>query len=367
MKKILLLGCDVPGWGGAATVRHLMLERMQRHEVPVASLTLLLDLEEAYCRFVMGENFLDPVGLPDVHLARMESEARGAHPDVAARIQAIAPDLILAFGLLAAHVALRTAPGIPVVLMTMGSQRLQELVEEGVVRDFLDFERAVGRGTRFEVPADGLELEALQGVDLVLVHSPLVRSCFEQFYPEKMGKVLDPTLSVADLVYFEAERFAHLRRPFSERSIDVLFVASHWSRPVKNATMVRDIAARLPSLALHVAGDCGERFANCVHHGVVTTRDEMYRLLGDARVVAVPSSLDAAPGVLFEGAAMGCNVVASRNCGNWELCHADLLVERFTAAEFAERITRGTRRVYADHHDLFRGGYAGVLDAVMLW
>lgn len=366
-RKILLLGCDVPGWGGAATVRHLMLERMQGDGMSVASLTLLLDMEEAYCRYVIGESFLDPRGLPDVHLARMESEVQGAHPDVEARIRTVRPDLILAFGLVAAHVALRSAPGVPVVLMTMGCHRLQELIEEGVVRDFLHFEREMARGTRFEIRPDALEPQAIQGAELVLVHSPLVRSTFESFYPGKMGKVVDETFSVADLVEFEAKRFEHLRRPFSERSIDALFVASHWSRPVKNASMVRAIASRLPSLAIHVAGDCGERFENCTHHHSVTTREEMYALLGDARVVVVPSLLDAAPGVLFEGAAMGANVVTSRNSGNWALCNDDLLVERFTAEGFAERITRATRRPYEDHRDRFRGGYAGIVDAVMSW
>ena len=53
--------------------------------------------------------------------------------------------------------------------------------------------------------------------------------------------------------------------------------------------------------------------------------------------MAVPSGLDAAPGLLFEAAAMGCNVVASRNCGNFEVC-PEAFVCDLSAASFAETI-----------------------------
>ena len=39
--------------------------------------------------------------------------------------------------------------------------------------------------------------------------------------------------------------------------------------------------------------------------------------------MCIRDRIDAAPGILFEGAVMGCNLVASKNCGNWEVCHPD--------------------------------------------
>ncbi len=35
---------------------------------------------------------------------------------------------------------------------------------------------------------------------------------------------------------------------------------------------------------------------------------------------------------------MGANVVASRNCGNWSLCHEQLLVNPPSASRFVSRI-----------------------------
>jgi len=55
---------------------------------------------------------------------------------------------------------------------------------------------------------------------------------------------------------------------------------------------------------------------------------------------------------------MGCNVVASRNCGNWRLCHPDLLLETFTVPEFERRINRSLNRRFAGNMVQFTNGDA---------
>jgi hypothetical protein len=74
--------------------------------------------------------------------------------------------------------------------------------------------------------------------------------------------------------------------------------------------------------------------------------------------------VDASPGVLFEASAMGCNVVASRNCGNWRLCHHELLAPRCEASDFVDRIRRSLTSPHPDGRDRFRGGYVKLLDAL---
>jgi hypothetical protein len=44
---------------------------------------------------------------------------------------------------------------------------------------------------------------------------------------------------------------------------------------------------------------------------------------------------------------MGSNVVASRNCGNWTLCHPALLVQPFSIDAYLERIRRAIDRDYS--------------------
>jgi len=100
----------------------------------------------------------------------------------------------------------------------------------------------------------------------------------------------------------------------------------------------------------------------------VADREAMLSLMGNARTVVCPSRIDAAPGILFEASALGCNVVASRNCGNWELCHPELLVESYGRAEFVAKCGYAITRKLADRMDRFLqpGSYADLVDTLMV-
>jgi hypothetical protein len=80
-----------------------------------------------------------------------------------------------------------------------------------------------------------------------------------------------------------------------------------------------------------------------------------------------PSSFDAAPGILFEASVMGCNVVTSKNCGNWELCNDRLLVSEYTADAFAEAIRHAHTAKFADHMARFldRSSYRSLKDVLL--
>ena len=59
---------------------------------------------------------------------------------------------------------------------------------------------------------------------------------------------------------------------------------------------------------------------------------------------------------------MGCNVVASRNCGNWRLCADHLIPERCAPAPFLDAIEIAVSAPVPDHRALFRGGYRELVD-----
>lgn len=90
--------------------------------------------------------------------------------------------------------------------------------------------------------------------------------------------------------------------------------------------------------------------------------------MGDARTLVCPSTLDSAPGILYEAAAMGCNVVASRNCGNWRLCHSELLVDPFGIGTFVECIARSLTREFESNIDEFlqSNSYVDLLETLMV-
>jgi hypothetical protein len=169
---------------------------------------------------------------------------------------------------------------------------------------------------------------------------------------------------VADIIYAELEPFASLRRPFLERDIDLIFVASSWERPEKNYPLTASIGAQRRDLRLHVVGKAAQpRFA-AAYHGIVTEPAALYALLGRAKTIVCPSLVDAAPGVLFEASAMGCNVVASPNCGNWQLCHPQLLAPQCTLDAFGDPIERSLTAPFPDNRDRFHGGYDALLEVL---
>ena len=92
----------------------------------------------------------------------------------------------------------------------------------------------------------------------------------------------------------------------------------------------------------------------------------MLDLLGSARALVCPSLVDAAPGVLFEAAALGCNVVASKNCGNYGLCHPALLVDPPTLEGFVSRMELARERRYEDRVSDFlgSGSYEDLVDTL---
>ena len=64
---------------------------------------------------------------------------------------------------------------------------------------------------------------------------------------------------------------------------------------------------------------------------------------------------------------MGCNVVASPNCGNWQLCNSRLVAERGTRAEFLSKIELSLGAPFTDNRERFRGGYADLVDTLSVF
>jgi glycosyltransferase involved in cell wall biosynthesis len=186
-----------------------------------------------------------------------------------------------------------------------------------------------------------------------MTHSDVTHRLYHEFFPFHTGKIHPAVIWFAEWIYAEARRYSAAGRPFTARDIDVLFVASSWKRPEKNYGLVGELAARLPFVGLHVVGEAERETPGVTHHGVITSRAQLFDLMGRAKVVVSPSLFDAAPGVLFEASAMGCNIVASPNCGNWRLCHEALRAAVCRAPEFAACITRALSGKLDDNIESF--------------
>jgi len=364
--RILLTCYEIPGWGGAATVCYLLFEKMQKAGMDVSYVNLIYERDAILLRSLFGVRFGNPRNLANVHNCVVPDPLFAAHSNLAQIISDVAPDVIFCFGFIPANLAKLAAPHQPVVFMTAGCTQTRKLIEAGAVRDFMDFQDAVSRGVEFPIQSTW-ERKAVTGCDMILVHSPIVRFAFEHFFPRLKGKIYSRTLSIADLIYEEAEPYRHLARPFDQRDIDVLFIASMWSRPEKNYDMVRTIASHCSALRIHIVGEAHRKDTGAEYHNVVADREAMYGLLSRAKTVVCPSLLDAAPGIMFEASAMGCNVIASPNCGNWQLCNEALAARRCSSDEFINRIHLSVSHQYQDNQSQFRGDCADIIDVLSVF
>ena len=245
----------------------------------------------------------------------------------------------------------------------------EALIDAGAVRDFLGFRAAVERGVVYPHTDDDPELDAFAVCDLAVPPSALARlhvpSTSTAPTPARCTRV---RIAPAALAEREAERFAALRRPFD---------AARHRRALRRRTLGRSPARnlRLAASALRGAADRATCTSSAsavaslpAHtHGVVPRRRAATSCSGRSKVAVFPGLADAAPGGMFEASAMGCNVVASPDCGFWELCHDDLRVPTPSAAAFLDRIELARARPFADQRERFRGDSAELVETLAVF
>ncbi|MDP9176677.1 MAG: glycosyltransferase [Gemmatimonadota bacterium] len=357
----IAFGCfEVPGWGGLTTATYRLFETMLADGLDVHYVNLILEEELPRFQRMLGVNSENPRELPNVHSCYLRAALHEPHPEIASLIDDVSPDRMVGVGDIASLLMKRASPDRELVFLTSGCMQVNRVVP------FTEQWAAMNGSARPATP-DWKELEAVGMSDLVLTHSPIIQDLFRRFYPDQARKIHPAVFWFAEWIRQDAVEHSALALPFEKRGIDALFIASSWTRLEKNYALVADIVSRLPGLSNHVVGEFAEPIPSATHHGFVGTRADLFRLMGRARTVVCPSSFDAAPGVLFEGSAMGCNVVTSKNCGNWDLCNDRLLVREYTADAFAEAIRRARAAKLPDNMDYFlaRGSYRSLKDVLL--
>lgn len=343
----IAFGCfEVPGWGGLTTATYRLFETMLADGLDAHYVNLILEEELPRFRAMFGPRCENPRSLPNVHSCHLRAALHDPHPQIAALIDAVAPDRTVGVGDIASYLMKRASPERELVFLTAGCMQVNRVVP------FTEQWAAMNGSARPETP-DWKEREAVAMSDLVLTHSPMIRDLYLRLYPDQARMIHPEVFGFAEWIARDAAEYSSLTLPFEERDIDALFIASSWTREVKNSGLMTDIVSRVAGLSVHVVGQFVEPIPGATHHGFVAERADLFRIMGRARTVVCPSLFDAAPGILFEASAMGCNVVTSKNCGNWELCNDQLLVSEYTADAFAEAIRRARTAKLPDQMDRF--------------
>lgn len=354
MSKRILFGCyEIPGYGGANTATYQLFHLMRQDNFEVSYLNIIDEQDAEYYNYTFGNNFGNPKSLDNVYNCTLSGPLYYPHPELTALMRELSPDLLIGIDYIAALLMKRAYPEKRLIFITAGCQQVKDSVIGRKVRDSITqarmIERAVGRP---HTPCRE-ESEAVDISDLIITHSDMTMSLFHYFFPYHTGKIHPNVIWFGEWIYQEASNYCRVKRPFSERDIDILFISSSWGRAEKNYELVKQIAVRLKGVKIHVVGEVDEKSPSLTHHGLVTERGQLFALMERAKTVVSPSLIDAAPGILFEASAMGCNIVASKNCGNWMICNEHLLVDPFTSDQFLQRIALSLSRKFEDNMDFF--------------
>lgn len=363
----ILLGCyEIPGWGGASTSSYNLFRRMQRDGLDVHYLNIVDEQDADFFFYAYGDDYGNPKRLDNVHNCVLDERLFAAHPHLASLVSQLSPDLLLGSGFIAALLMKQAAPERRLVFLTAGCNQVKQyLISRKRWGTFTlsEFRQHVKPGyTFFHVR----EKEAVEICDFIITHSYMIKDLIQWLFPHCSGKVYSNVVWKAECIVQGALDFAELSRPFVERDIDVIFVASSWLRPEKNYALVRKIVSRNRGLNMHIVGEVDSRLRGAKEHGLVTKRRQLFTLLGRAKTLVCPSLYDPAPGILWEASAMGCNVIASKNCGNWMLCNDRLLVHPFELSSFVDRISLSLAGKLEDNMGYFwqTNSYQDLIDTI---
>jgi glycosyltransferase involved in cell wall biosynthesis len=352
MGKKILLGCyEVPGYGGASTASYKLFELMQKDGLDVHFLNVIDEQDADYFGYAFGENLGNPKLLDNVHNCVLNSPLFTPHPELDALLSDLSPDTLLGIGYIAAYLLKQAAPKKRLIFLTAGCEQAKKCI--ATKSDALSVSKYIRGAKGPPVVFHKLEKETVALSDLVITHSDMIGFFYQYFFPNQSGQIYPDVIWFAEWIYKEALDYSGLQKPFHERDIDVIFVASSWSRPEKNYNFVKKIASQCKDLNIHVVGETEKKLPHAEYHGLVTGREELFALMGRSKAIICPSLFDAAPGILFEASAMGCNIIASKNCGNWQICNEALLVDPFNLNNFLEKISLSLSKKYEDNIDYF--------------
>ncbi len=368
-KKILISCFEIPGWGGASTSAYELFSNMLNDGYDVSFINLISSYHEELFKSLYNGSLGNPKHLSNVYNYYLSPPDYGFQNKLASLIKEISPDVILAVGWIAALIMKKASPEKKVIYLTTGSDQVKCYIQNKKLDNYLYLEKFIKKNNYRLKILSNEEREAVNLADFVITHSDMIYDIYKYFYKPMQGKIYSEIIWFAEWIYKEAVSYKHLSKNFSEREIDLVFIASDWSRHEKNYDLVKKLIPDLKKINIHIVGIAEEYIQGVVFDGVITDREKLFELLGNCKTIVCPSIFDAAPGILFEASALGCNIITSKNCGNWQLCNPSLLADPFTLKAFKEKIKLSLQHKFLDNIDFFlqTGSYKNLIETINLF
>jgi hypothetical protein len=347
-RRIVVVSSAAPGTGGGSTTAGAFFRWLPRAAFDAVYLGVVEERDQDWLAYTCGPAFDNPEGRDDVH-AHLLRDGPG-EPALDRSVGRLKPEVVVAVGARAGSLLHGVSREYRTLLLATGFGLVDARPRELALGGLLE---SVGRGRGVGARPDRDTRRAVEAADLILAHETGVHRLHAFFFPHWTGKLHPEVVGPAEWIRHEVSRHAALALPWEARDIDVLFAAAHWNAPAKGGALLHGILPGLAGLNVVVLGEATRELRGAHCAGLVADRRRYLGILGRARTVVCPSRFETSSTVLFEASGMGCNVVASEDCGNAALCHPELRIEKPTPREFVERIQRSLLAKLEDRHGDF--------------
>jgi glycosyltransferase involved in cell wall biosynthesis len=170
------------------------------------------------------------------------------------------------------------------------------------------------------------ELKTIKLVDRIIFNSTLTKQLMKLFYKDSIKNYeIKNTSLLKDLNNNDSN-------DFTQREYDIIFICSNFNRKIKNPNFVKELFLdkRLDNYNKIVMGN-GDLFDGLPIKNLTVMKQQPNSVVLDymkkSKLLLLPSLFDSSPNTLYEAIECGCNILTSKNIGNWELFNPESICD----------------------------------------
>ena len=346
--RILLVRDSFPYLGGSSTYLYLLFEVLQKRFPQMECWNILTPTIWKMGKRHYGTNWTNPKGFANIRTFVLDE--RKGMLKIRRALKEKPVSVVISKSRKTTALLKQLDPGVPVWHLTSTCSVIKSGVASGRISSMESAIRHLRSNGIMKLRSPE-ELQAVRAADRILCHTNSMKMWYYTFYPQFRDKVEDEIFWDYPLL---EKQFKHIatKTPWKKRPIDLLFVASDWSRPEKNFSLMKKLCQAFSEKKIMVVGFLPKSLPSTVITFDAMSQEEVVEAMGQAKVVVCPSRYDEGPNVLFEGALAGSNIVCSRNCGNYQLSPKEL-VAQLDLPDFARKIKRALKSQRKPNTDYF--------------
>lgn len=338
-KKIIFARNSFPYKGGSSTILYMLFESIQRY-LPNAEFWNFITKSDKD----IGDKYYGPFWFNPKGLANVKTFFINENRTIKASLKKLDPQVILSKSRLSTRLLKQLYPKVNLWHLTSTCG----VIKNAIINDqCYSMQDAISqlRDNKFSRAYNSEEHTAIRYADKILFHTEMMKLWYYNLYPEFIEKMERMIFWDYPIVRRHIRENDDLSDRWKKRPIDLLFIASNWNRPEKNFPFLKELCKHFRQKKIVVIGFLPSQLS----HGVICynamSYSDVVQTMRNTKVVVVPSRYDEAPNIVFEGALGGCNIVCSRNCGNYRLVPKELLAE-FKLSDFVTKIRNALKQKY---------------------